>query len=130
MRATTRRVRSGWDGVVTVLVAGAITACGREGGGVLTPCPIAPMFAIPWADTIAVGDTVRFRIPASDLVHTPARLIRWASSNEAVATVTPDSDLAHALAVGLAEIDAMDMNSPSNCRTSWFGTLRVQVIKP
>jgi hypothetical protein len=119
----------GLSGVVFASLACAIAGCGPEGGAVTPPCPVAPMFTIPWADTIAVGDTVRFRIAASELVHTPARLIRWESANELVATVTPDSGLAHALAIGLAEIDAVDLSTPSYCRASWFGTLRVRAIR-
>jgi hypothetical protein len=118
----------GWAGIALVALTGAIAGCGWEGGGITVPCPIPPMFAIPWADTIAVGDTVRFRIPASDPVHAPARLIRWSSQNTRVATVMPDSGLARALAIGLAEIDAVDMNTPSNCRASWYGTLSVRAI--
>ena len=119
----------GLSSVVSASLVCAIAACGPEGGGVTPPCPVAPMFTIPRADTIAVGDTVRFRIAASELVHTPARLIRWESANELVATVTPDSGLAHALAIGLAEIDAVDLSTPSYCRASWFGTLRVRAIR-
>ncbi len=117
----------GWARIAAVFVAGAMAAC-RQTEFATPPCPVPPMFAIPWTDTIAVGDTVRFRIPASDLVHTPERLIRWESDNERVATISPDSGLAHALAIGVAGMYGVDQNSPSNCSTKWYGTLRVRAI--
>jgi hypothetical protein len=130
MRTAVRMPRGsalGWAGVV-VVVAGAMAGCGREGGGGTAICPIPPMFAIPLADTTAVGDTVRFRIPSADLANTPARLIRWESDNQRVATISPDSGLAHALAVGIAGMHGVDQNSPSNCSPSWYGTLWVRAI--
>jgi hypothetical protein len=35
-----------------------------------------------------MGDTVRFMVPATDLIHTPARLIRWSSDNPVVAAIS------------------------------------------
>jgi hypothetical protein len=102
-------------------------ACSRDDVGLLqAPCPKPPYAAIPATDTVAVGDTVRFRVPAADLVHTPARTIRWSSTYTAVATIGALDGLAMARAVGLTEMYAVDQNTPANCPDVWHAALWVR----
>ncbi len=119
LRTTMRRLRSG------VVLLGCAFACKRA-EFLEPPCPKPPYAAIPVADTVAVGDTVRFRVPAADLVHTPARDIRWSSTYTTVATIGVLDGLASARAVGFSEIYATDQNSPENCPDMWHGALWVR----
>lgn len=111
--------------LIGIPLVGCTLACGRA--AVLeAPCPAPPYAAIPGVDTVAVGDTVRFLVPAADLVHTPARSIRWSSAHTEVATIGALDGLATARAVGFSEIYAVDQNTPEYCPDRWHATLWVR----
>jgi hypothetical protein len=90
-----------------------------------TPCNSPSFPAIPLLDTVSVGDTVRFRLPAAALMHTPARRIFWSSGNPAIATITSDSGLATAQAKGATDLIGEDVNNLRECH-EWRGTLVVR----
>jgi uncharacterized protein YjdB len=105
-----------------VLWLAAFTACDRRNEP-LVPCP-KPAFTLrPSADTLSVGDTVRFAavLPGGG---TAARL-RWSSLASQVATVDANG-LATARAPGVAGIEALDLDSPVNCPDVWIGQVLVR----
>jgi hypothetical protein len=119
----------GWVRIAAVFVAGAVgAACHSAPTERICPAlPIAYLQTIPAFDTIAVGDTVRFRVPASALAQNPRPVIRWSSGNTSVASITPDSGLATAHALGTSDISGMDQNTVGECYpTTWHGTLNVR----
>jgi len=107
------------------VLLGCAVACKRA-EFVEPPCPKPAFAAIPERDTVAVGDTVRFQVPAADLNHVPARAIRWSSTNTMVATIGVFDGLATARAVGSSELWAVDQNSPENCPDRWHGVLWIR----
>jgi hypothetical protein len=121
-------------GVAAVVLAGVVAACHSSPTERICPAlPIAYLQTIPAFDTIVVGDTVRFRVPAPVLEQNPRPVIRWTSGSTNVAAITPDSGLATARAPGSSDISAVDQNTIGDCYVAtWHGTLwvRAQVTAP
>jgi uncharacterized protein YjdB len=114
----------------TVVTARALPA-GVEGTSAILVAPLPPCFgpggaATPVYDTLAVGDSVRYRLPAEFMAHVPPRIIRWSSSDTLVAIISADSGLARARSMGVAQIRGSDRNSPPNCPGEWLAWLVVR----
>ena len=102
-------------------------ACGRDAHPTELPCHGAPRQLTPASDTVQAGDTVRFRVPPTELAQTTGVQLVWSSSNIAIASVSADSGLARGLAAGVTSIRADDRTvTTSGCALHyWVGTLFV-----
>jgi hypothetical protein len=122
MRATRGRL------YCSVVVVAAISAsgCSAYTEPVGWPCNSVLLDAIPFTDTLAVGDTLTLSVPADAPPHVPARVIRWSSAAPFVASVDSVSGLVRALAIGDVNVNAVDRASPSYCPTRWFAHLLVR----
>ena len=95
-------------------------------------CPAVPtpiLLTIPPYDSIVIGDSVRFRVPASALTQNPPPKIQWSSGSASVATISPDNGLAYAHALGTTFISAVDQATAGACsQGTWHGTLKVRPL--
>jgi hypothetical protein len=85
----------------------------------IDPCPNPAAALIPEVDTLAVGATRLFSI------GTTRPNIKWSTSNTDVASID-QGGLATAVAVGTAQVLAIDEASPANCPEQWYATVVVR----
>ncbi len=95
-----------WLTAVTVLAIGVLGACG-ESAGPAEPEPVASVSVSPGTDTVLVGTITQLVATLRDQAGNVLgdRTVSWASSAEAVATVSPTGQVSGA-AVGSATITA------------------------
>lgn len=91
---------------VTMLAAGVLMACG-ESSGPASPEPVASVSVSPATDTVLVGATTQFVATVRDAAGNAltGRTVTWATSAEAVATVSPNG-LISGVAVGSVTVTA------------------------
>ena len=104
-----------------------VMGCGS--GEISVPCPKPPSYLDPApAETVSVGDSAYFWIPSN--VDLSKRVFLWSTTPSDVAVVAYNADPKRAkvwsVKRGTAQVTAVDLNSPSNCRDEWEGELVVR----
>lgn len=112
---------------LVLFVCALTVGCGS--GEISVPCPKPPSYLDPApAETVSVGDSAYFWIPSN--VDLSKRVFLWSTTPSNVAVVASNADPKRAkvwsVKRGTAQVTAVDLNSPSNCRDEWEGELVVR----